>query len=287
MAGHYLRKHLRLARFARRLACFSGLLLVVAVVIFRRGGIDFSTLRILAALVAAFVALALALAGAGLWRVWRRGHAGGQAALAALFVGLLVATPFALAGALALGSPPTNMAETVGLAEAEGAVVAVPPEAVIEGRTFPVRASQVYQAVRTVLGDVGWTVAEVKTADPKPVPDEPEAATPAAPAPRFGQIPVPTPRIAPDEDETAEAPDPLDQPESGEYRVAAVAEGPVLRLPSDVEIRITEDEDQAYLDLRSVSRFGGRDFGQNRRFIETFLARVDTAMIGTVTPAAR
>ncbi|KAB0679556.1 DUF1499 domain-containing protein [Aureimonas leprariae] len=302
MAGHYLKKRLRTASLARRLASFALILLVVAVLMFRLHGIEFEVLRILLAVVGALAALALVLALFGLARVWRKGYRGGGAALAALVIGALVAAPFAFAGALALRNPPTNMAETDGIAEEEqdASAATVPPaaptnatqapdeEEALNGRVFAVRASQVYAAVRLVLGDVGWTVGEVQTADPEQGTSG-EDASPAdepPPAAIAGTVPVPTPREVPGEAETpAKAPDPLDQPDSGEYRIAAVAASPVLGLPSDVEIRIVEDDSQAYLDLRSVSRFGSYDFGQNRRFIEDFLARVDTAMVGTVAPA--
>lgn len=287
MAGHYLRKRLRSAPVARRMAWFSGILLVVSALMLRLGAVEFAVFEILLALVATIGGAALVLAGFGLQRVWSRGHEGGAAALGAFVVGLFVAAPFALGGALALSNPPINMAETDGLAEAVDEPAPVDPAAVVNGRVFPVRASQMYQTVRLVLGDVGWSVSGVETADPKPVAEDTAEPPEPAPAPPViaGGIPVPTPRVAPDEEAGEGEADPLDRPESGEYRVTAEARDPILRLPSDVEIRITEDEEQAYLDLRSVSRFGSRDLGQNRRFIENFLERVDAAMIGaTSTP---
>lgn len=287
MAGHYLKKRLRTARFARRLAGFSLILLAVSVVVFRLHGVDFHVLEILLCIVGGLAALALLLALTGLMRVWRKGHRGGGAALAALAIALVVGAPFALAGALALRNPPTNMAETDGIAEENVPAAEADADAdeALSGRVFAARAPQIYAAVRRVLGDVGWTVSGVETADPEPEDGGTGEAPPDEPPPIAGAIPVPTPRDAPDEDAADKAPDPLDQPDAGEYRIAAVARSPVLALPSDVEIRIVEDASQAYLDLRSVSRFGARDFGQNRRFIEDFLARVDAAMVGTVSPA--
>ncbi len=290
MAGHYLRKRLRGAFLARRLAFFAVLLLVATVVVFRRGGIGFDAFAVLVQVVGGFAAAAFGLALLSLARVWRKGHAGGGTALAALFVSAIVGAPFLAAAVIGYGTPPERAAETAGMAIPADASPRPPDaekvEGAIEGRTFPVRASQLYAAARTALGDSGWTVSGVETAEPL---DAIEADDGGAPPAGAATIPIPRSRdettvaVTGDEEEPAAAADPLDRPEAAQYRIKAVAASPILALPSDVEIRIEEDEDQAYLDLRSVSRFGRRDFGQNRRFIESFLARVDAAMVGVAT----
>lgn len=291
MAGHYLKKRLRSAFFARRLAGFAGILLAASVLVFRRRGVDFDAFSTLVGFVGAMVVAAILLALLCLLRVWRRGHEGGGAALAALFIAFIVAAPFGFAGFLALQNPAAGMAQTDGMAgetpDLASGLGGASGEAAISGRVFQARASQIYQAVRRVLGDVGWSVADVETAYPQETDEPSDAAPDDMPPATAGAIPVPTPRAPPggDAGEGGGEPDPLDRPESGEYRIMAVAASPILALPSDVEIVINEDDEQGYLDMRSTSRLGTRDFGQNRRFIEDFLARVDAAMVGTTTPA--
>ena len=81
--------------------------------------------------------------------------------------------------------------------------------------------------------------------------------------------------------------DPLDQPDATRLRHRGRRHGPILALPSDITIRIVEDGPETFVDLRSASRDVAWDLGQNRRFIEDFLTRLDTAMAGalTVVPA--
>ena len=71
LSGHYIRKRLRTAGWARRIAGFSGLLLVAGIFVYRFGGIDFPSLKLVLRVVFALVCLALVLAVAGLARVWR------------------------------------------------------------------------------------------------------------------------------------------------------------------------------------------------------------------------
>lgn len=283
LAGHYIRKRLRTAGWARQIAVFSGLLLIAGILVYRLGGVDFTALEAVLRLVGALVFLALLLALSGLAKVWRSGHEGGGKAAGALFVGLIVAMPFVGAALLAYESPRVSHAETDGmlavdiadgasLAEALPAATGSP---VLDGRQFQARAAQVYVLVRTVLADEGWTLVDVATADPEeePAPENGDLGTSGT-----VDIPLPQPR---DPAALAKA-DPFARPESREYTIRALATGPILALPSDVVIRIAEDDDQTYVDLRSTSTMVEWDLGQNRRFVEAFLAALDTAMASLV-----
>ena len=57
----------------------------------------------------------------------------------------------------------------------------------------------------------------------------------------------------------------------------------LFALPSDVTIRLVQEGGETFVDLRAVSRATGLDLGQNRRFIEAFLADLDLAMSGLET----
>lgn len=285
LSGHYIRKRLRTAGWARRIAAFSGLLLVAGILVYRFGGIDFPALKLVLRVVFALVCGALVLALAGLSRVWRHGHEGGGKAAGALFIALVVAAPFVGGAVLAARSPKVDRAETDGMIAADiadGANLdqALPGEEaapVLDGRHFQARASQVYILVRTVLADEGWTLVDVATAEPEEL--APEDGSGDLGISGTVDIPLPTAR---DAKAAAAAQDPFARPESREYTLRAVATGPVLALPSDVVIRIAEDDDETFVDLRSTSRLVDWDFGQNRRFVEDFLTALDTAMAGLI-----
>ena len=59
----------------------------------------------------------------------------------------------------------------------------------------------------------------------------------------------------------------------------------VLALPSDVVVRMVEEGDSTFVDMRAASRYGERDFGINAALIIAFLKDLD-AQVATLTPAA-
>ncbi|HEY9056999.1 MAG TPA: DUF1499 domain-containing protein [Aurantimonas sp.] len=298
VSGHYLRKRLRLAGFARKLAAFALILLVTTLVIYRLGAILPQALIGLLLLTAAAAALALLISLYGLLRAWFQGVAGGGAALGAFVLASIGLSPFAYTAYLAAVNPRTNAAYTDGM-DPDGAAmvtevqtpadapVTVAPEtalaepSVVPGRRFVAAAPRVYAAARIVLDDLGWQVGGV-------VAEGPAAAVAATPGlaggdlgvSGAGDIPIPTARA---EIDAAAASDPLDRPDSERYRISAVARDLLFALPSDISIRIIQDGDESFVDLQSVSRSIDIDFGQNRRFIERFLENMDTAMAGLET----
>ncbi|MCP3056258.1 DUF1499 domain-containing protein [Aurantimonas marianensis] len=298
VSGHYLRKRLRLAGFARKLAAFALILLMTTLVIYRLGAILPQALIGLLLLTAAAAALALLISLYGLLRAWFQGVAGGGAALGAFVLASIGLSPFAYTAYLAAVNPRTNAAYTDGM-DPDGAAmvtvvqtpadapVTVAPEtalaepSVVPGRRFVAAAPRVYAAARIVLDDLGWQVGGV-------VAEGPAAAVAATPGlaggdlgvSGAGDIPIPTARA---EIDAAAASDPLDRPDSERYRISAVARDLLFALPSDISIRIIQDGDESFVDLQSVSRSIDIDFGQNRRFIERFLENMDTAMAGLET----
>ena len=297
ITGHYLRKRLRLAAPARSLAAFSLVLLAASIGIYRLGGIAPQALIGLLLLTAGFASLAFFVSAVGLLRVWLGGVEGGGTALGGLFLSSVVLAPFALTLYLAVTNPRANAAYTEGVAPdqiaaaiatarapdapisaAASAIAATESPSVVSGRRYVANPPQVYAAARKALIDSGWKVKDVVAGDPD--------AGNAGPAPGdlgvsgSQGIPVPTPRATID----AESSDlPLDRPDSDQYRISAVARDPVFALPSDVDIRIVGDGSETFVDMQSVSRTTGIDFGQNRRFIESFLADMDTQMAGQET----
>jgi hypothetical protein len=54
----------------------------------------------------------------------------------------------------------------------------------------------------------------------------------------------------------------------------------ILGLPVDVSIRITDEGDTTYVDMRSASRYGRHDLGDNAARINGFLVALDAAVAG-------
>jgi uncharacterized protein (DUF1499 family) len=61
----------------------------------------------------------------------------------------------------------------------------------------------------------------------------------------------------------------------GGSEIKVIARTKVFRFPSDVTIKIKRDKAGTSLSVRSTSRYGRWDFGQNARFIRAFLTEMD------------
>jgi uncharacterized protein (DUF1499 family) len=66
----------------------------------------------------------------------------------------------------------------------------------------------------------------------------------------------------------------------GGSEIQAVARTGVLRLQDDVTIRIRREAGRTRVSVRSKSRSGSADFGQNARNIRLFLAELDRELFG-------
>jgi hypothetical protein len=64
----------------------------------------------------------------------------------------------------------------------------------------------------------------------------------------------------------------------GGHEVKAIARVPILRLPSEITVKIKREKGRTLVTVRSTSRWAPWDFGQNARFIRAFQAEMDTQM---------
>lgn len=73
-----------------------------------------------------------------------------------------------------------------------------------------------------------------------------------------------------------------------ETTVEAAAHSPVLAMPADVAIRLTDEGTATFVDMRSASRYWRHDLGDNAARIASFLTELDgeTAAQTGVAPAA-
>lgn len=197
--------------------------------------------------------LALALALAGLSRIWRDGGIGARDGLVGAGVALLVLVPFAVAGYRFFAYPPLNDISTdlvdpprfaflqgmrtpqmnaIGPIGDEAAAVQQQSYPEITGRRYDLPADRVLAIVRQLAAARSWSVV-----------------------------------FSPDTEGDGSA--------AADTTLEAVAYSPLLAIPSDVAIRIVEEQGSTYVDMRSASRYGLHDFGENARTIAAFLADLD------------
>jgi len=60
-----------------------------------------------------------------------------------------------------------------------------------------------------------------------------------------------------------------------EFTLESEARSPIIGLPADIAIRVTEIDNSAEVDMRSASRYGWHDLGDNAARIDGFLSELD------------
>lgn len=249
-----LERRSRSALWSRRTAVFSAVLFVMGALVHRSALIDTISLFWILGTVGLLATLGLGLSLAGLWRIWREGGVGSRDALVGGLVAVAVLTPFAVDGYRFFAYPPLYDIAT---------------DPVDPPRFAFLQASRTPQ-----MNEIG------------PIGDE-AAATQQERYPEITgrRYDLGADRIVAIVRQlmggrgwaVIHAPDAArDEPIASEITLEAVAYSPLLAIPGDVAVRILDEQGTTYVDMRSASRFGLHDFGENARRIASFLSDLDT-----------
>jgi uncharacterized protein (DUF1499 family) len=240
----------KLAIWARRLALFSVVATLMAIVIVRAGVIEALPGMVTLAGALIFAALAILLALGSFVTIWRQGLRGLGYAVIAIFIGGgLLAYP-AYLGYKAYKLPPiydittdpldppafdavrrlrtrtTNPAQYAGLYAAEQQREAYPD---VKPLDLSVPPKMAYDHALTLVNKRRWLVLDAR---------EPQAKR------RDG-------------------------------RIEAVARSPIMGFREDLVIRIRGTEEDSHVDMRSSSRYGFHDLGSNASRITAFLTSLE------------
>ena len=253
MTAIFERRNSAAAQWAQALALFAACLAVISVVSHRFGLVDSPTFFWALGLVVAFALCAVVLACVGLSQVWRNGDRGGRASLAGLALGLLLLVPVVFVGVLAFTLPrlndvTTDTAEPPRFHATEAAVLHERYPAIFvaaQRSTYPLVTGRRYALPAVQVAEIIDVLLAARSWQP-----------------------------------VAEAPDGLSM---GEVTIEAVARSPILGLLSDIAIRITDEGETTYVDMRSASRIGAHDLGDNARKVTTFLAQLDAEVTARAT----
>ncbi|MYZ47909.1 DUF1499 domain-containing protein [Propylenella binzhouense] len=220
----------------------------------------------------------------------RLGVVGSDELIIVIVLGFVLATAAFAAGVYAIADIWVSGAEGVGHAIA-GIVYAMPALALLGLSLY---ATAVYPA----LGDIStdWSDPPQFTATPDSLPsddmaayaDEQNAGYPGLTARLYGVDVDRVFRAVGDlvEDRNWEivASVPPDQ-DGAPGTLEAIARTPIFAFLDDVAIRVESTAEGTRVDMRSRSRIGDDDLGQNARRIRAFLADLDTALAGQIEPA--
>lgn len=245
------------SRWATRAALFAFGLLVSAVLLFRLFGLPSPVAYNLAAVAMAIAAASIASAAVAAIIIWRTGRPGTARVLFATGLSFaLLSLPLVLLVwsrdypllndiTTDFERPPQLLAVSELRGPGDNPVAYNRRFAEEQRRAYPdIRPVRIARSSEEAQALVGDAVKRLKMEIVREVPPDPEAGTPGA--------------------------------------IEAVSRTLVLGLYGDVAIRVSGDGEQARVDIRSASRFGRVDLGQNaegvRELIKEIEARVDATM---------
>ncbi|QIO52959.1 DUF1499 domain-containing protein [Rhizobium leguminosarum bv. trifolii] len=287
------------ARFSRLLAAFSLVLALAVMIAHRFGGLATPYLVLLLIAAAGGALLSVMLAAVGLRSLWMTGAEGGLAALAAL---IFAAFPLGL-GAYATErymtrpdiydvstdpvtapdwlSPPHSdqiwLKRNVQVTpEDREKQLAAYPE--LTGRRYEGALDRVLEAVRKVAKMSGITITKSsgdtepdRDAEDKPVKPPVPGDDAVADAPDI--VPVPTPR--PYDDDVAK----LIRGVNG-VTLQGTTRTLILGLRFDIIIRLREEAETTFVDIRVASRYGQHDLGFSAEIAGDYLKALDAELLG-------
>lgn len=249
----------RAAGWSRGTAAFSLVLLGTVWVGHHYGLVETPAYLWVLGLVAFLAALALLFAGLAFSRLWNFGDRGGRDLTVGALLALLVLAPYGAAAYRVAITPPlkdisTDLADPPALGTATDRtkdmnVLAplTPGEQRLQVETYPLASGRSYDVP----------------------PDEILEAVMAVMARQGWQVRQQAPVFG----------------SQKEVTIDALAKSFILELPVDVSVRVADDGDATLVDMRSASRYGRYDLGDNADRIVAFLAELDKEVAGHVGPA--
>ncbi|MEH7866408.1 DUF1499 domain-containing protein [Rhizobium laguerreae] len=299
MAIRYDRPVSSAARSSRLIGAFSLVLALAVMIAHRFGGLVTPYLVLLLIVAAGCALLAAMLAAIGLRSLWISGAEGGLAALAAL---IYAAFPLAL-GAYAteryltlpdiydVSTDPVSAPDWLSYPyfdqiwlkrkvqvtpeDREKQLTAYPE---LTGRRYEGALDRVLEAVRKVAKMSGMTITESSGdtepgRDPEDRPVKPPQAGDDAVADAPDTIPVPTPR--PYDDDVAK----LIRGVNG-VTLQGTTRTLILGLRFDFIIRLREEAETTFVDIRVASRYGQHDLGFSAEIAGDYLKALDAELLG-------
>lgn len=289
------------AAWSRRLGRFAVLLALVALTLHRVGMLELPNTVAAVLLATVLATFVLGLAVIGFFMLWLNGAKGGHASFSGMVMALLILIPFGLAASRFVLLPPIhdistdvkNPPEWLEKPEIKPSWIprsdGTQPQArqlqieaypQITGRRYEGAIDRVLLAVQTVARENKWTqVANVgvealadglepNSGDAEKGEEARSSSGEADPA----RAPLPAPR--PDIEDLALGPVPTFA--VIQYRTRTL----VLGIPQDVLIRLSEEEQTTFVDMRAATRDGDHDFGINADLIRSFLRDLDLQLLG-------
>jgi uncharacterized protein (DUF1499 family) len=253
MAAYLEQRTTEAAGWSRAAAVFSAVLFTIAALAHRYGLIPTPPFLSVLSIVAVLAVGALVLAAYAFSRFWHHGDLGGRDLLFGGIIALAVLTPFLLSGYRAFVYPQLNDISTD---------LAAPPMLV---------AGVISRGVDT--NELASFTAEQRRLQTENYP-EVTGRRYEMPFDRAAEI---VEEMLVRQGWTVATSRPAFVGQS-EMTIEALAHTPLLGFPADVSVRLTDEGTSTYVDMRSASRYGRHDLGDNAARIVGFLGQLDAEM---------
>jgi hypothetical protein len=251
MRAYLERRTARTAGWSRRLAGFSAVLFIVAGLAHRYGLLQTPVFLLVLGLVAALAICALAFSAFAFSRVWNNGDVGGSDLTWGAIIALAVLVPYLITGYRGVIYPQLNDIST-DLDEPPALTQAA------KERTADMDAIVPFTPERRKLQSDKYPDVTGRRYD---LP--------------FDRAFEGVEAVVKQEGWKQEGPRPHAEGQS-EVTVEALAFTTILAFPVDVSIRLIDEGETTYVDMRSTSRYGKHDFGDNAARITEFFEALDT-----------
>jgi len=253
MQHKYIRPRSAAAYWSPRFGWLALAVLAAAIGLHYFGFIRARDLLYFMAALALCAGAALILAGLGLRALWQSGAIGGLAALRGIGLALLALSPLLLAGGARLIFPPLYDISTDFDAPPQFPVNIRPADALPAPAAFSAQAAAESRAA--------WPDLSGRRYD-----GSPDMALPAVYAAlRAEGWQVGEQQGLPGEDKYV--------------LISAVAKSPIMGFRSDIVIRLTDEGDTSFVDMRAAARYLPCDYGLDARYIEDFMAQLDAEIL--------
>lgn len=280
MVGYYERRKSIAAEWCLRLALLSIPYFLLTVLMHRTATVTTPQMFWLVGFGLILVVGSLLLGMRAAVDLWEKGYKGGRSTVNGIVLSVLMATPFGIQFGYVLDKPQlhdvaTNVFDPPQFIEQPGyedlgpgqpydnyrvrQMVSEYPE--LFARRYEAPPDRVAASVLDLMAARGWELVASRNlpqnSEPVPVTEDGELAGAAS------------------EIENIEA-----EPGVQIITVQTRAQTLVMKLPSDIVIRLSPEGDTTLVDMRASSGWGPHDFGINARFIQGFLEALDTSLAG-------
>lgn len=290
------------AAWSRGLGRFALALAITAVLLHRFGALSLPNAVAVILLAAALAVLVVGLSVVGFFMLWQIGARGGKAAFFGMVMAGLVLGPVGLAASRYVMLPALHDISTDPIdppkwliepeitpswlprsaeatPESRGEQLQAYPE--LTGRRYEGAIDRVLLAVQAIVASHKWTLVASLGADELaqglellPEGTETDAATPGGGTNPVdpSRLPIPEPR--PDLGNLPLEPLPTD------VRLQYTFRSKILGIRHDVLIRLVEEEETTFVDLRAATRDGDHDLGLDAELVKSFLRELDVSLLG-------